>query len=295
MKLFLVMVSIVTLNSGFASSSSHYDFLEKIDYEFDMKNAKDYSYNIAVHSYTQKKTSNKLFISVHGYMDNCGYFQDLHSFLFNEGFDVICLDLPGHGLSSGKMAQIKNFKEYGQIFEVLDMADLRSKYDNINFIAHSTGAVTFVESQKRNFAPQFDKVILLAPLGRTRSFRASMLLHTIAGRFITKLPRKSSSQEKFIAIQKTDPNYIDFIATEWVSALKVWDRDNKRVGELSSDEIHIIFGEKDDVINNKFTQSLYQKMFPNQKTYLIDSASHQMSLDEKKISHAFYFLLNSLL
>ena len=278
-----------------AQVDSHYDFTNLKHYQLAMKNTPGFPYNIAVHRYTEKG-SKKLFISIHGYLDNCGYSKDIHKFLFEKGYDVYCLDLPGHGLSSGKKSQIQNFNEYGEMFKVLDIENIRSRYESINFISHSTGTIAFVEALRSGQDLDFiDSTIFLTPLGRNRGWKTSMFLHTLVGSFITKIPRRSSSQERFKEIKETDPYYIDFTTTEWVGALKKWDKEIQEVGNIDQRKVYMFFGEKDNVVDNNYTKDLYQRLFPNSETFTIKDGSHHIDLDPKDISINLYSNLSKIL
>lgn len=276
-------------------NNAHYDFSQEANYSFSLKEIESYPYKIAAHTYNLKTTNKGVFVTIHGYLDNCGYFKDIHSYLFSAGFDVICLELPGHGLSTGKTAQIKNFKEYGQIFSVLDINALRSNYSSVNFIAHSTAATTYVEAIRAKLTPNFDKVILLAPLGRSKFFKPSMILHSAIGSIIKKVPRKLSRVKRFNEIKKGDPSYINFTPTEWVKAFKEWDKDIFFVNNISTKPINLIFGEKDKVLASKYSSRLYKRLFPNSEITFIEKGSHHFDLDAPSISNSFYKKLGEIL
>jgi hypothetical protein len=55
-------------------------------------------------------------IIVHGYLDHSGLYGRLIRWSLEQNYNVICFDLPGHGLSSGEPANIDSFATYTHIF-----------------------------------------------------------------------------------------------------------------------------------------------------------------------------------
>ena len=60
---------------------------------------------------------------LHGYYDHAGLYGHLIRQCLALGYSVVIIDLPGHGLSSGKPASIGSFEEYSEALEsVLELA-----------------------------------------------------------------------------------------------------------------------------------------------------------------------------
>eukprot|EP00184_Porphyridium_aerugineum_P006969 CAMPEP_0184695140 /NCGR_PEP_ID=MMETSP0313-20130426/2873_1 /TAXON_ID=2792 /ORGANISM="Porphyridium aerugineum, Strain SAG 1380-2" /LENGTH=520 /DNA_ID=CAMNT_0027153541 /DNA_START=12 /DNA_END=1570 /DNA_ORIENTATION=+ len=147
----------------------------------------------------------KAIFVLHGYNDHVGMFQDSIKYFVRKGYSVVAIDLPGHGLSSGKQNSIHNFREYGDAFcdviqDVLELSrsnpDFAFLHSPWNIFAHSTGSTTVIEylvrcerasSSDKSQGPDgrvvagdpapsvnprkasyeyFDKIVLLAPLVR---------------------------------------------------------------------------------------------------------------------------------
>ena len=80
------------------------------------------SYSLAVHSWVQPGATNNLFL-VHGYFDHTGLFGKLAEWALLRGCNVLSVDLPGHGLSTGEPAVIDDFGDYSRaIADVLVVA-----------------------------------------------------------------------------------------------------------------------------------------------------------------------------
>lgn len=56
---------------------------------------------------------------LHGYLEHSGIYQPIIKEILEQGFSVITYDLPGHGLSDGSPANIKNFDHYQQVLHAI--------------------------------------------------------------------------------------------------------------------------------------------------------------------------------
>lgn len=56
---------------------------------------------------------------MHGYYDHMGLYRHVVDWALGMGFSVLACDLPGHGLSEGERASIRDFAEYQAVFEGL--------------------------------------------------------------------------------------------------------------------------------------------------------------------------------
>lgn len=56
---------------------------------------------------------------MHGYYDHMGLYRHVVDWALGMGFSVLACDLPGHGLSEGERASIRDFAEYQAVFKGL--------------------------------------------------------------------------------------------------------------------------------------------------------------------------------
>lgn len=290
----LSFLVLLCMNSNSVIADDFFNFSSEKNYELSHLSSDAYPYTIAVHKYSSEIAVKKLFISVHGYLDNCGYLKDLHRSLFKKGFDVFCLDLPGHGLSSGDVADIKEFSEYGGMLELFDFEELKKEYTEINFIAHSAGTISFLERRKKVELP-FKKVILVAPLVRSLHWKKSMFLHKILKRIVKKVPRRRDGTPRFKELRAKDKHYINFTPSSWVSALKKWEKEIRDYSNTFEDKVHIIYGSHDAIVLNYYSRNVYSRIFKSPSFYEIQGATHHMDLDPKSISDTFYNKLNEVI
>ena len=99
---------------------------------------------------------------VHGYYDHIGLFGKLLQWGLENRCNVVALDLPGHGLSTGEPAVIDDFGDYScairDVLQRVRMPDLP-----LFVIAQSMGCAALVDFARRYEWP-FAATVLLAPL-----------------------------------------------------------------------------------------------------------------------------------
>ncbi len=114
---------------------------------------------------------------LHGYLEHSGIYQPIIREILEQGFSIITYDLPGHGLSDGSPASIKNFDHYQQVlmavYQYVKHADQLPK--PWVGIGQSTGGAIWMhhllEYAEKRQDPIVDRVLLLSPLIRPRKNR----------------------------------------------------------------------------------------------------------------------------
>ncbi len=105
-------------------------------------------------------------VGVHGYSEHSGCYDHVAEFFAVHGIESLWLDLPGHGKSDGRRANIDNFSDYIKSIEALiDEASKRSKPKPQFIFGHSLGGLIvtrFLQSSSK--APLFKRSALSSPL-----------------------------------------------------------------------------------------------------------------------------------
>lgn len=185
-------------------------------------------YDIAVHCYTQPEARGTVFV-FHGYFDHAGLYGQLFELCLAHGFNVICWDQPGHGLSSGVPAAIGSFGEYQTVLDgMLKLA--AGQVRPWVAIGQSTGGAILIDyllsHQHTRASSDFERVILLAPLVRPRGWIAGQALYRVVHPFLDTWQRvfsHNSNDQDFLAfLKEKDPLQAKAIDLSWVGALRRW-------------------------------------------------------------------------
>jgi len=165
---------------------------------------------------------------MHGYYDHMGLYRHVVDWALGMGFSVLACDLPGHGLSEGERASIRDFAEYQAVFKgLLGQAaelDLAAPW---HLCGQSTGGAILLDYLLHGGErPELGETILLAPLVRPRAWGWSKLSYRLLSPFVDSIPRRFSENS-------SDPQFLDFLRehdplqprtlpTAWVGALTRW-------------------------------------------------------------------------
>ncbi len=182
-------------------------------------------YRVATHYWHRRASAATVFIA-HGLFDHVGLYLDLVDALLAADFSVVAVDFPGHGLSEGEPAVIRDFAEYALVIgETLDA--LRGKIPRPLFaVGQSTGSAALLNYVLAAGGRQFSKLVLLAPLIEPRSWEFINVTHLALSRFIRFVKRKfatNSHRPEFNQfILAHDPLQARHVSVEWVGAMKKW-------------------------------------------------------------------------
>ena len=220
---------------------------------------------------------------IHGYFDHTGLYRHLISYALDAGYDVVIFDLPGHGLSSGPVANINSFQEYGKAFEdCLALADAQELRRPWITIGQSTGAAVIIDSLLHtDLASRFDiqRYVLLCPLLRPSNWTWGRILYAVS-RWLPYSTRRSFSNNshdvEFLKfLERDDALQSQSLPREWVAAMIDYQR---RFAKAPASDIplSIVQGSGDGTVDWRFNLRNLQKKFPNSKSYLVADAKHHL-------------------
>ena len=227
------------------------------------------------------ETANGSFYLLHGYYDHIGLYTHLIRFLLEEGYEVVAVDLPGHGLSSGPRASIISFDEYSRaLWQVLQLtAQQRTK--PLNLVGQSTGGAVIIDWLLRSpFKEEFaiDKAVLLAPLVKPWNWTQGLISFYLLSPFITRMKRrfsKNSHDENFLRFLKEEPLQYNYLAVDWVRALSRWIPAIEAADPVSANCL-ILQGEEDRTVDwQNNIQTLLEKC-PNVEVCRYPGIRHHM-------------------
>ncbi|WP_148252480.1 alpha/beta hydrolase [Aidingimonas lacisalsi] len=219
---------------------------------------------------------------VHGYFDHLGLYRHLLELLLSRGWQVVLWDLPGHGLSNGPRASIKDFAVYGDC-----LAALQSHLEMQGLAPHpwvgigqSTGAaILATDTLSQGDASRWSGLALLAPLVRPWGWSQSSWLHWVASPFIRTLPRKfraNSTDADFAEFLRTsDPLQPSHLDVAWISAMRRW---MPRLLALPAHPLPVLVlqGKQDNTVDWRWNLDVLQRKFPNARFHCHPEARHHL-------------------
>ena len=231
-------------------------------------------------------------IIVHGYMDHIGLFNHLIEHLLGCQLNVICFDLPGHGLSAGQPGFILDYADYvGALNAVVSESQAMFNLP-LQAIGQSMGGAVLLKhlmTFDSNGSYPFTHLNLLAPLLKPKGWGLSRWLFSLMRHFRESSKRQfrpSSFDLEFLAFVKDkDPVQPRKVPMVWVGALNLWIKefdnypacakliDNKPVNKCS---INLIQGTGDKTLDWEANLIEFKRKLPNLKVQLIPDANHHL-------------------
>lgn len=251
------------------------------------------THQLAVHRWANGNT-NLLFMA-HGYADDCGYGKPIQNWALAHQLDVVCLDLPGHGLSSGARADISSMLVYEDAFKAVFPIIAEMPYQRRYFLGHSTGNVGMLEMLLNHEPIPFDEVIMATPLVRSKHWGLTRVLDAAFGWAIETTPRGEVAKgEVYDEIAAQDKNRIEKIPMTWLDALIQWNKQLKRDQRRSDTNIHVIFAESDSVIDTKYNKKFIDTHFSNASFTEIAESDHMVFFEKEHPRKMFFQTLGEI-
>lgn len=274
--------------SDLISYLKHYDLPGYNDKVFDLTigQFKSSNFNVVVQIYKSKEidlsSCKGCVVFIHGYLDHFGLYKHLIKLLASSGYIVVGIDLPGHGLSTGKVAHIADFGEYvNSIEKLVDILSEKYKAYNFNYLlfGYSAGAAIGTEYLLRNSdVHPFTKILWFAPLLRIPRWKYSEL----AARFLPFLkyvPRdskNSSHDSRFITfIRFNDPMQPRIVPLQWIRAMHHWAKRLAKYQSLNVDTC-IIQGTEDKTIDWRYNIPNFSTIFTNHRVHYVYKGYHNL-------------------
>ncbi len=238
-----------------------------------------HGFRIAIHCWTPAQPIGSLLV-VHGYYDHIGNYGNAIRFGLENGYAVLALDLPGHGLSSGEPASINSFDQYGDVLAGLLAATASHLPQPLHALGQSTGGAALLNYLWRHTDEHLERIVLLAPLILPFGWHASgRWLHLLLRSSVSSIRRtfRSSSHDteynEFIAHR--DPLQYHRLPTVWVDAMKQWDRDTKSYPELNR-SLLILQGSDDTTVDLHYNMKRLRAKLPRATFITLPGARHQI-------------------
>lgn len=256
-----------------------------------------------VQQYWQAKHAIGTLMMVHGYMDHTGLYGQLLRWALSRGFNVVSVDLPGHGLSSGETASIDHFDRYSQVLDAVIKRFLESGLimEPLYAVGQSTGCAVIANALIKPTSHPINKAVLLAPLVRSLGWAQSRWLYFMLKPFINDIRRKFSHAShnrdfnKFL--ERSDPLQSLRIPLQWLGAMESWYQLVKHYPQdrASHTPITVIQGTGDMTVDWRYNLSELEKLFTQYHIHYIPKARHQLVNESEHYWQAIEDILNSAL
>lgn len=254
-------------------------------------------FRIAVHEYRQTASRGTVFV-LHGYFDHAGLYARLFDDLLGRGFNIVCYDLPGHGLSSGEPAAIRDFADYQQVLGcVLEATRLRLPGPWFA-IGQSTGGavlIDFMLSGRHDCdSSPFTRVVLLAPLVRPAGWDAARVLHSLLRPFRSTWRRaftRNSGNERFLQfLKEEDPLQSRVLSVTWVTALKAWIPWVENAAPANQ-AVTVIQGRRDKTVDWTYNLRVIQDKFPGTQVHILPEGHHHLVNEKQPLLDELFGLI----
>ena len=225
-------------------------------------------------------------IVVHGYMDHMGLFNHLIQHLLTCRLNVICFDLPGHGLSTGQPGFILDYADYVETLNAVINASQTLLKLPLQAIGQSMGGAVLLK-HLINRAPEkpypFTRINLLAPLLKPRGWGLNRLLFLLARHFRSsskRVFRPSSFDREFLAFVKhRDPFQPRSVPLAWVGALDKWigEFNASNAGAQTQDiPVYLVQGSGDKTLAWRDNLEKFREKLPQLQVHMIGEANHHL-------------------
>lgn len=256
-------------------------------------------YRIATHVWISSEATCNILV-VPGLFDHAGLFLDVIHALLKEQYNVVVIDLPGHGLSSGPAAAINNFDEYGQLISECLAAlstDLPKPWHALGQSTGCAGIMNYLlrsppagstaiqlSSIPSNRRVTLEKVVLLAPLLRPVHYGIVRLAYRLLSSFVKHIKRnftRNSHDSAFLSfIEQKDPLQPRFISVAWVGAMVRWAEEfvDKPTTDTSTHvPMLIVQGTDDQTVDFEYNIPHIKSKFPVCDVAYVGGAMHHLA------------------
>jgi alpha-beta hydrolase superfamily lysophospholipase len=118
--------------------------------------------------FESKKPDSDTLLCVHGFFCDARIFTHIGSKLSIEGYNVVSIDLPGHGMSDGKVGDLDFDVCIKSIHQIVEQ--LKKRSSRVFIVAHSLGCI-FALWHAHLFEASIDGLILLSPSVRVSNMK----------------------------------------------------------------------------------------------------------------------------
>lgn len=220
---------------------------------------------------------------VHGLFDHTGLYQPAVRYFLEQGFSVVSIDLPGHGLSDGEPTVISSFDNYGDVLADT-FAYFRSRMQGAAYaVGQSTGGAVILNhcfrAKAAGKSSPYTAIILLAPLLRPSRWHLINITYTLFAPIMRNIRRTfvdNSHDESFNHfLLQGDVMQSHHLSVRWIGAMRQWVSSFPNRPELNIPAC-IIQGTNDRVVDWRYNLPKMKAKLPNAQLCMVDEAMHHL-------------------
>lgn len=235
-------------------------------------------FNLVAQYWLVPEPKGTLFIC-HGYFDHTGIYGAAIRFGLERDLNVVIVDFPGHGLSSGEQVAIDTFLQYREVLEALLRRAKGKMPEPWHGLGQSTGGATLLSYLQFSLWQPFDKVMLLAPLVRPARWHLRKWIYYL-GRYLMPHPSRgfniNTHDAEFARRQALrDPLQSPVMSIRWLGAMVDWLKVFPKTTR-NPKPILVVQGTGDGTVDWRFNLRAIRGRFPNCKRVIVRGARHQM-------------------
>jgi alpha-beta hydrolase superfamily lysophospholipase len=231
-------------------------------------------------------------VLLHGFYDHMGLFRHLIAWALGCGLAVVSCDLPGHGLSSGARASIRDFAHYQSTLQGLfGQAAALGLPRPWHVLGQSTGGAIIIDHALHSggTSPVDGHLMLLAPLVRPRAWGWSRLSYHLLNPFVDGITRRfseNSSDPAFLLFLQADPLQPVRLPTAWVGALVRWINRIEAAPACALSPV-IVQGEQDMTVDWQHNLRVLEAKFKQPQVLRLPLARHHLANEAASIREAY--------
>lgn len=243
---------------------------------------------IATHYWRLNEAKGTVFV-VHGLFDHVGLYQPAVRFLLDQGYSVVAIDLPGHGLSDGEPTVIESFDAYAAVVaECVRYFKPRMQGQAFGF-GQSTGCAILLNhcflAAARGGKP-YEGLMLLAPLVRAARWPLVNLAYRMFSPFMRSVSRSfvaNSHDETFNHFLATgDILQAKSLSVKWVAAMRQWAQRFEQQKTLDVPTL-IVQGTGDSVVDWRYNVPAIKAKVNSVEHIEIKRAKHHLVNESPKL------------
>lgn len=268
---------------------------DKIEVSHTITSVNTPTHKLAVQTFrpTEEHINGTVIVS-HGYLTHSGLQSRLIKHLVRHDFIVIAFDLPGHGLSTGKPAFIRDFQHYRNAIATVATHACKQTTSPLSFIGHSTGCAAMLTYLQNDPDVHFRNIIFAAPLIRNKAWHLSKLGTKIVAPFrkrIFRINRKLTNDEEFRRfIIYGNPMRRDQVPLQWAESLQEWYQQTQD-WDKQEHKLITLQGKSDSVVDWKYNTRFIKKKYPNSEIHFFENGHHELLNEANDIRNAVYSVI----